>query len=222
MDKIFLNGAMVPWRESPNYAPRPRGMFPALIVLHATEGDFDGAVAWLRHPDSRVSAHFVISRAGEIVQLVPLAMMAWHAGTSAWHGRATRGSVNAFSIGIELEHRDGAQDWPEAQVNAVAVLCRSLLLRFGLPATAVVGHAEVALPPGRKRDPVDFPWETLHAQLGSTAVHPVPALVLGHTRVEGRIIQQTLFVPARAVCEALHLEARWDARDAELVVAEST
>ena len=51
----------------------------------------------------RVSSHFLIRRDGALLQFVPCAMRAWHAGVSAWQGRER---CNDFSIGIELEGTD--------------------------------------------------------------------------------------------------------------------
>lgn len=191
---------------SPNQAPRPQGVKPTLIILHSTECAYDVAVAWLCNPKSEVSAHYVVSRAGETVQLVPPEHTAWHAGKSVWHGEAVRGSVNAFSLGIEMEHFDGKQDWPEAQLTAVAALCRTLMGRYGIVPEAIRSHAEVATPPGRKVDPRDFPWSAFRARLT-----PAPAAVLPDgRRVEGVLLHDTLYVPARDMADALGLTGVWE------------
>jgi AmpD protein len=36
---------------------------------------------------TRVSAHFVVRRDGALLQFVPCALRAWHAGVSSWRGR---------------------------------------------------------------------------------------------------------------------------------------
>src|SRR6266487_4248243 len=41
------------------------------IVIHSTEGRFVGSVRYLQHRRTRGSAHFVVSRLGQVVQLVP-------------------------------------------------------------------------------------------------------------------------------------------------------
>ena len=70
----------------------------------------------------RVSAHFLIRRDGALLQFVSCNDRAWHAGESAWKGRA---NCNDYSIGIELE---GADDMPyaAAQYTMLARLARSL------------------------------------------------------------------------------------------------
>src|SRR5687767_7622940 len=64
------------------------------IVVHVTEGTFWGSVRWLKSPRAHASSHFVVSRSGQIVQLVHLSDIAWHAGN--W-------GVNVRSVGIEHE-----------------------------------------------------------------------------------------------------------------------
>ena len=173
-------------------------------------------MSWLCNPDSEVSAHYAVSREGQIVQLVPLCMNAWHAGKSAWKGEQINGSINAFSIGIEMEHVDGQGDWPRVQVAAVAALVDLVLERESLAIDAVVGHADICLPKKRKVDPRDFPWEAFRALVASRG-KAEPALVLPGGRVGGRIIESTLYVPARAVCEAVGLTSlTWDGVKLEL------
>lgn len=73
---------------------------PTILVLHFTAGpSFAGAMSWLCNPLAKASAHLVIGRAAELGQLVPLNVVAWHAGASMWKGRSR---VNERSIGIEL------------------------------------------------------------------------------------------------------------------------
>jgi N-acetyl-anhydromuramoyl-L-alanine amidase len=102
----------------------------------------------------RVSAHFLIRRDGELLQFVPCAQRAWHAGVSSWRGRER---CNDFSIGVELE---GADDVPfeDAQYQRLNALVA--LLRERYPIADVAGHADIA--PGRKTDPGPaFDWRRL-------------------------------------------------------------
>ena len=88
----------VDYKSSPN---RGRRITPTIIVLHDTAGRIEGdsSVRWLTDKKSKASAHVVIGRAGEVTQLVPFDVAAWHAGRSLYKGRY---GVNAFGIGIEL------------------------------------------------------------------------------------------------------------------------
>jgi N-acetylmuramoyl-L-alanine amidase len=156
MSDITIDGAPVRQQLTPNRSARSARV--SLIVLHSTEGSFQGAVSWLCNTRSHASAHFVLSRSGEVVQLVPLAEKAWHAGRSAWQGRA---NVNTFSIGIEMEHKvddPRLDDWPDVQVQMAAKLCKAIERALGT-SLPKVGHAAIATPKGRKSDPKDFPWD---------------------------------------------------------------
>jgi len=158
-----------------------------LVVLHYTAaGDIEGTISWFRKRKARVSAHYLISRKGRIVQLVRDSDVAWHAGRSYWQGR--RG-VNNFSIGIELcnwgklkrkkgsffcwpndwneEYQgpepffDGENYWePYTQEQYLALLQLLFFKRasWKLQREKVVGHCDVA--PLRKVDPGPaFRWE---------------------------------------------------------------
>jgi N-acetyl-anhydromuramyl-L-alanine amidase AmpD len=104
----------IPFQQSPNYAVGPTRK--VVVVLHFTLGAYAGAVSWLSNANrpNRSSAHFVIGRKeGEIIQLVKISDVAWHAGAiSNPNERAKRvmrknldGSwvnPNQYTIGIEL------------------------------------------------------------------------------------------------------------------------
>ena len=75
---------------------------PDMIVLHYTAGsDYMASANYLARPDVKASAHVVIGRKGEVVQLVPFNIEAWHAGKSRFAGRS---DLNHYSIGIELDN----------------------------------------------------------------------------------------------------------------------
>jgi AmpD protein len=154
---------------SGNCDERPQGEAITLLVIHNISlppGEFggDGIVRLFTntldaaaHPyyetlvGTRVSAHFLVRRTGELLQFVPCAKRAWHAGASSWRGRER---CNDYSIGIELE---GADDVPytEAQYGVLAQLARALQSAY--PIAAIAGHCDIA--PVRKTDPgPSFDW----------------------------------------------------------------
>jgi N-acetyl-anhydromuramoyl-L-alanine amidase len=105
--------------------------------------------------DMRVSAHFFIRRNGRVIQFVNTEDRAWHAGVSAWCGRA---GCNDFSVGIEIE---GTSDvaFEDAQYDALNALIAALLSTYA--GAALTSHSEIA--PGRKVDPGPmFDWGRLH------------------------------------------------------------
>ncbi|SFD14509.1 AmpD protein [Cupriavidus sp. OV038] len=155
---------------SPNFDTRPEGMPVDVVVLHNIslppgqfgtgdiEAFFQNRLDTARHPffetirDVRVSAHFLITREGELVQFVACTQRAWHAGQSAYCGRQR---CNDFSIGIEIE---GADDQPFTlgQYDTAARIVAAL--RTTYPITGIAGHSDIA--PGRKTDPgPHFDWD---------------------------------------------------------------
>jgi AmpD protein len=100
----------------------------------------------------RVSAHLLIYRSGETVQLVPFDQRAWHAGESQYQGRS---GCNDFSLGIELE---GKTPYTDTQYVKLAEVTQSLFRSYPrLLPERIVGHGDIA--PGRKTDPgPSFDW----------------------------------------------------------------
>jgi N-acetylmuramoyl-L-alanine amidase len=146
---------------SANYGDRNQGRLPDMIVLHYTGmPDVEGALARLCTAGSDVSAHYVVLEDGRIVQCVPEAKRAWHAGVASWAGEE---DINSCSIGIEIVNRGhdwGYPDFPLRQIAAVIALCRGIILRHELPPHRVLAHSDVA--PLRKKDPGEkFPWHSL-------------------------------------------------------------
>ena len=162
---------------SPNCDDRPDARDIVLIVVHGISlppGEYGGdGIAELftnrldpaAHPyyatiaPLRVSAHFLIRRDGALVQFVPCARRAWHAGESSWRGR-TR--CNDFSIGVELEGTD-ARSYTAAQYRSLGRLARALARRY--PIVDIVGHSDIA--PERKTDPgAAFDWPRFARRVG--------------------------------------------------------
>jgi N-acetylmuramoyl-L-alanine amidase len=144
------------WVPSPNYNARR----PNYVILHQTSnGDAATALRTLTNPLKSVSAHYLIGRDGNVVQLVSEDARAWHAGASWWGGLT---DLNSASIGIELDN-DGKEPFSDAQIAALLPLLADLKARYKIPAANFIGHADVA--PRRKSDPSRlFPWQTLAAQ----------------------------------------------------------
>ncbi len=159
---------------SPNHGERAGGQAPRLLVLHYTGmPDAGEALQRLCNPVSEVSAHYFVFENGHVVQMVPEARRAWHAGASFWNGET---DVNSASIGIEIAnagHPGGLPPYPEAQIAAVTRLAQDIIQRWAIRPENVLAHSDVA--PLRKEDPGElFPWERL-AQAGvGHWVRPAP------------------------------------------------
>jgi N-acetylmuramoyl-L-alanine amidase len=111
-------------------------------------------------------AHFGLSRSGKVYVIA--------AGRCNHAGKVQNPSWgNSHSIGIEAE-ATGTASWPEIQLAAFAQLCRVLIDYFGLSVAAVLGHKEVADPPGRKIDP-NFDMAAFRARVSALGGTPPPA-----------------------------------------------
>ncbi|WP_394014335.1 N-acetylmuramoyl-L-alanine amidase [Roseixanthobacter pseudopolyaromaticivorans] len=164
-----LVGALAP---SPNYGARKAAI--DMVLLHYTGMESaEAAIALLRSPAAEVSCHYVVLEDGTIVQMVPEALRAWHAGVSSWEGVT---DTNSRSIGIEIVNRGhglGYPDFPEVQVTAVGALVADIVARHAIRADRVLAHSDVA--PMRKDDPGEkFPWEVLHHAGIGHYVHEAP------------------------------------------------
>jgi AmpD protein len=174
-------GLIRPARQcpSPNQDERPPDARPELIVLHGISlppGEFGGdgierlftnTLDWSAHPyyaeirGLQVSAHLLIRRGGSLIQFVPFARRAWHAGASTFRGR---GPCNDFSIGIELEGED-TTPYSDAQYRQLTAVLAALMHSYpDIDPRRIAGHCDVA--PGRKADPGPaFDWLRLYDAL---------------------------------------------------------
>jgi N-acetylmuramoyl-L-alanine amidase len=173
-------------RSSPNFGERKSGAKIDMLVLHYTGmPEAEGAVRRLCAAGSEVSAHYVVMEDGHIIQCVPEAHRAWHAGQSSWAGET---DINSCSIGIEIAnpgHDHGYPKFPLRQIAAVTALCRGIFTRHQISADRVLAHSDIA--PSRKRDPGEkFPWRILHGSgiglwVPPAPIEPGPIYVLGES-----------------------------------------
>ena len=83
------------WTPSPNFDDRSLPV--SILVMHYTGmKDAASAISWLANPEAKVSAHYVVTEDGQIVQMVDEEKRAWHAGRGYWRGIT---DVNSASIG---------------------------------------------------------------------------------------------------------------------------
>jgi N-acetylmuramoyl-L-alanine amidase len=166
---------------SPNFDARRAP--PDMIILHYTGMPTgEEALARLRDPLAKVSAHYLVEEDGRVFRLVPEERRAWHAGRSWWRGET---DCNSASIGIEIVNPGrefGYRPFPDAQIEAVIGLLDAVRGRWTIPNARILGHSDVA--PGRKDDPGElFPWKRLaeagHGLWFEAAPAPGPPLGLG-------------------------------------------
>lgn len=88
----------VSFRQTPNISGQ--SIVPEYLIIHySASGSTGTTVNHLCDPNADVSAHLVIGRDGEVVQLASFDQRAWHCGESEWSGIR---NLNSRSIGIEL------------------------------------------------------------------------------------------------------------------------
>ncbi|MGH8077917.1 MAG: N-acetylmuramoyl-L-alanine amidase, partial [Lysobacter sp.] len=115
------------------------------IVIHITDGGsrITGTIGWFQNPDQRnsrnehitVSAHYVIGRDGEVVQMVRHNDVAWHAS-----------SANSHSIGIEHVANKRGLDPTEEEYQASSRLVAWLCAQYSVPVDRdhILGHQEAS------------------------------------------------------------------------------
>lgn len=185
------DGEPYPYRETPNKSGEIK---PRYLIMHYTAGSSaESAINTLTNPRIKASAHIVLGRDGNITQLVPFNIKAWHAGKSRWK---ELNSLNAYSIGIEIDNAgtltkvsNGWKTWfnkvyePNEGIEAVhnhqkqpkgwhiytaqqleVLVELSGLLVAEYQLEEMLGHEDIA--PGRKQDPGPaFPMEEIKARV---------------------------------------------------------
>lgn len=140
---------------SSNYTPSSRTSANIdRIVIHIADGTYTGTIGWFQSCNQcnpspgccpcQVSAHYVISKNGDITQMVLEKDIAHHAR-----------SFNTRSIGIEHEGRpNDCSFFTNAMYQASAALVRNICDKYGIPKdrTHIIGHNEVD-PINRPNDP---------------------------------------------------------------------
>lgn len=158
---------------SPNFDERTT--VPDMVVIHYTGMQTgEAALAHLRDPAAKVSAHYLIEEDGRLFRLVPEERRAWHAGVSFWKGEQ---GLNRASIGIELVNpgrQFGYRPFPAAQIAVLTALLGEIRERWTVPDGRILGHSDIA--PNRKIDPGElFPWAELAAAGHGLWVEPAPS-----------------------------------------------
>ena len=147
---------------SPNFSFKKREKRQVkFVIIHYTgmQSEIE-SINRLKNPKYKVSCHYLISRKGEVVQMVKEKNIAWHAGKSKWKQFK---NLNNYSIGIELVnkgHQFGYQNFSNQQISSLIKLCKKLKKKYLIKKENFLGHSDIA--PLRKIDPGEkFPWKKL-------------------------------------------------------------
>lgn len=159
--------AGVKYRAQSGWRNRGRGTMGSIqsIMCHHTAGPASGntpslnVVTYGRPGLSGPLAQLFLARDGTVILVA--------AGRANHAGRVSSNRYsNSHSIGIEAE-ATGVSSWPAAQMDAYAKLCKALIDEFNLPVSRVIGHAEAAVPRGRKIDP-NFSMNDFRKKVGGS------------------------------------------------------
>lgn len=148
---------------SPNHNTRPKGTVVDCIVLHSdASASAKASLDWIKSRDSKVSYHTLIDRDGTAYKLVEPARRAWHAGASEFQGRK---DCNTYSLGLSFANRnDGIEPYTAAQYESAALVILGWMAMYpAITLDRLTTHAAVAIPAGRKTDPLGFDIERLRA-----------------------------------------------------------
>ena len=132
---------------SPNFWKGRKGQKPEAIVIHITDGNLQSVINTFQNPASKVSAHYLIAKTGEITSFVEEADSAWHCGkvvSPTWPLLKKGVNPNLYTIGIELEGFDN--DYPTLrQAIAAAWLVNKICASWTIPLLTpnVVAHRDI-------------------------------------------------------------------------------
>ena len=216
---------------SPNYRKGRNGRKPIAIVNHITAGLMPGTLSWLKNPEAQASSHYLITKLGQIYQLVKDEDTAWHAGIvnqpnwSLYDGT----NPNAYTIGIEHEALAG-EALTEQQYRATLWLHQQLIAKWGIPIDRdhIIGHYRLDSV-NRANDPGSaFPWDRLFADLRGNEQLAIPkgatecTIELGDKVFPGYVLSGTSYlqqgVPVREIVEAFNRKLSWDTKGFKAII----
>lgn len=150
-----------------------------VIVNHIMEGYMPSTLKYIERMDVTVSAHFIITRKGEIYRQANLKHGAWHCIKRKPSNKivASRNAPpNLYTVGIEHEgmHKDTKGKLTAEQYKATLEVHKYIIERyeatfkepFSIDRDHIIGHYEVDTVNRGKSDPGhEFPWEELLTDL---------------------------------------------------------
>lgn len=142
--------------KSPNFNERKSQKIYFIIIHYTSLKSISESIEHLCSKKNKVSSHYLISKSGQIYNLVSEKKRAWHAGQSFWNSIV---DINSYSIGIELDYSpfDKNNKFNKNLINSLIELLNYLIKKYKIRLENVLGHSDIA--PYRKVDPgKNFPW----------------------------------------------------------------
>jgi len=135
---------------TPNFNSR-HGHTIRLIVLHCDASPSSEATrSWIQSPKSKVSYHLEVERDGTVVRYVNDEDRAWAVGVGIWKQYT---DLNTISLSASFANKnDKKEPLTEIQITTMKEIVTEWKQKYPT-IEAVVTHASVATPKGRKTDP---------------------------------------------------------------------
>lgn len=162
------------------------GFKPVAIVNHITQGspgsEAESAFNWFNNPANRVSSNYIVTKTGNVWEVVPPENTAWANGvvnepdlTIDWLKRCVDNQTNPNSLTISIEHAgQSGENLTPAQYQATLELHKYLINRFNIQVDSnhIIGHNRIdgvnrPYCPGPA-----FPWQNLFRDLQSFNANP--------------------------------------------------
>jgi len=134
--------------------PRARKIAPKAIVMHDTEGNYNGSIDWtskINNPSTGerlyASYHCIIARDGRRTITNRDDNRAYHAGISSFKGMT---SLNNCSIGVAFERSSYTEPLQTAAIESAIEYIVPLIKKWNITLDMVTDHRTIA--PNRKKD----------------------------------------------------------------------
>lgn len=131
--------------KTPNISAR--AIVPQGVVLHHSGGNYEGGVAWIQNPASRVSYHVLVAPDGRRTVFARPDQRTWHAGTARWRGK---GDVNSWTVGASFAGNTYIAPLTDHAMASMAEYLRPLMTKYEWTLADLTDHRTVA--PNRKTD----------------------------------------------------------------------
>lgn len=134
--------------------PYARKIVPKAIVMHDTEGNYNGSIDWtsrINNPSTGerlyASYHCIIARDGRRTITNRDDNRAYHAGASSFKGMT---SLNNWAIGVAFERSSYTEPLQAAAIESAIEYIVPLMKKWNITPDMVTDHRTIA--PNRKKD----------------------------------------------------------------------
>lgn len=213
-----MNSIKIETILSPNFRRGRQGYKIIAIVNHITAGLMPATLNWLLNPSSKVSAHYLVTKSGRIIQLVDDEDTAFAVGNVNQPNWPLYNGSNPNNYTISIEHEALAgEGLTDEQYQATLELHGMLISKWKIPVDLdhIIGHSRLDSI-NRANDPGSgFPWKELLSDLKmklleQAGLAPVTVELEGQ-RIDGVIINNRAYAPVKELFDVLGRSVNWDA-----------